>query len=153
MTTPEQLMRNILSDMRVELADGFDKNFERKGFFGQKWPERKNLAARGSLMIVSARLRRGNRGRVRGQGVEFVNSMPYAAIHNEGGLYRESVRQHKRRNKKTGKTHEVSAHTRTMIMPRRRFVGDSPEVRTLIGEVITNNAKRYFTDLAKKIRK
>lgn len=29
----DQLKRNILSDMRVELAEEFDRNFERKAFF------------------------------------------------------------------------------------------------------------------------
>ena len=29
----EQLKRNILSDMRVELTEEFDKKFERKAFF------------------------------------------------------------------------------------------------------------------------
>lgn len=29
----EQLKRNILKDMRTELADEFDKNFDRKAFF------------------------------------------------------------------------------------------------------------------------
>lgn len=28
----EQLKRNILDDMRVELSDEFDKNFDRKAF-------------------------------------------------------------------------------------------------------------------------
>lgn len=29
----DQLKRNILNDMRVELAEEFDRNFERKAFF------------------------------------------------------------------------------------------------------------------------
>lgn len=36
----EQLKRNILSDMRVELTEKFDKNFERKAFFSDKWKKR-----------------------------------------------------------------------------------------------------------------
>lgn len=36
----EQLKRNILSDMRVELTEEFDKNFERKAFFTDKWKKR-----------------------------------------------------------------------------------------------------------------
>ena len=30
---PNKLKADILSDMRVELSDEFDRNFERKGFF------------------------------------------------------------------------------------------------------------------------
>ena len=36
----EQLKRNILKDMRTELADEFDKNFDRKAFFTKKWKRR-----------------------------------------------------------------------------------------------------------------
>ena len=34
----DQLKRNILNDMRVELADEFDRNFERKAFFTRAIP-------------------------------------------------------------------------------------------------------------------
>ncbi|MBR5898080.1 MAG: hypothetical protein IKZ14_01265 [Muribaculaceae bacterium] len=37
----DQLKRNILNDMRVELADEFDRNFERKAFFTRKWKPRR----------------------------------------------------------------------------------------------------------------
>ena len=49
----EQLKRNILSDMRVELTEEFDKNFERKAFFTDKWKKRANPNAKGSLLIVT----------------------------------------------------------------------------------------------------
>lgn len=37
MIDTQQLKRNILSDMRVELTEEFDRNFERKAFFTHKW--------------------------------------------------------------------------------------------------------------------
>lgn len=40
---PNQLKRNILSDMRVELKEEFDRNFERKAFFTRKWKPRRNI--------------------------------------------------------------------------------------------------------------
>ena len=46
----EQLKRNILKDMRTELADEFDKNFDRKAFFTKKWKRRANPDAKGSLL-------------------------------------------------------------------------------------------------------
>ena len=33
MLDPKTLKKNIISDMRVELAEEFDKNFTRKAFF------------------------------------------------------------------------------------------------------------------------
>jgi len=153
MPTPDKLMHNILSDMNVKLASEFHKNFSRKGFFTKKWPDRKNTKALGSLMTVTGVLRGGIKSRVLGNGVEFSSDVPYAAKHNEGGTYHEKVREHTRRNKKTGKSYRVKSFNRTVIMPRRRFIGESPEVRHIIGDVIAKNATRYFTDLAKKIRK
>lgn len=54
---PDQLKRNILNDMRVELADEFDRNFERKAFFTRKWKPRR-INSRGSLLIVTGALHR-----------------------------------------------------------------------------------------------
>ena len=36
----KDLLHRILSDMRVELTEEFDKNFERKAFFTDKWKKR-----------------------------------------------------------------------------------------------------------------
>ena len=35
------LKQKILNDLRVELSDEFDRNFQRKAFFDQSWPPRK----------------------------------------------------------------------------------------------------------------
>ena len=53
----EQLKRNILSDMRVELTEEFDKNFERKAFFTDKWKKRANPNAKGTLLMVTGTMR------------------------------------------------------------------------------------------------
>ena len=34
-------MKNILTDIKVELSQEFDQNFERKAFFDKKWKDRK----------------------------------------------------------------------------------------------------------------
>lgn len=49
---PDQLKRKILSDMRVELAEEFDRNFERKKFFTDEheWKPRR-IDRRGSLQF------------------------------------------------------------------------------------------------------
>ena len=38
----QQVIRNILKDIKVELGDEFDRNFERQGFFSEKWQRRKS---------------------------------------------------------------------------------------------------------------
>ena len=42
MFNANKLKADILNDMRTELADEFDKNFDRKAFFTKKWKRRAN---------------------------------------------------------------------------------------------------------------
>jgi phage gpG-like protein len=82
---PNNFLHNILTDLKVELMDEFDMNFARKAFFDRAWPEVKHRNRRGSLMMRSGALRRGNRAQVVSNSIQFTNSLPYARIHNEGG--------------------------------------------------------------------
>ena len=93
----KDLLHSILSDMRVELSEEFDRNFERKAFFSDKWKRRANPNAKGSLLIVTGTLRRSIRSEVRGNGVRFSSAVPYASIHNEGGTGTKPVKAHTRR--------------------------------------------------------
>lgn len=44
------LKRKILTDLKVELLDEFDRNFERRAFFDRPWPDRSYPGGRGSLV-------------------------------------------------------------------------------------------------------
>lgn len=81
----DDFVRLLLTDLKVELMDEFDRNFERKAFFDIPWPEVARANKRGSLLMRSGALRRGNRAKVAGLTIVFTNSMPYARIQNEGG--------------------------------------------------------------------
>lgn len=148
----EQLKRNILSDMRVELSEEFDKNFERKAFFSEKWKPRANPNYKGSLLIVTGTMRRSIKAQVKGNGVRFSSAVPYAAIHNEGGKGTKTVRQHTRTSRK-GKQYTVRAHTRKFTMPKRQFVGDGKRTQEIIRGVIADNLKTYNIQLTKFLKK
>lgn len=152
MIDPEQLKRNILNDMRVELSEEFDRNFTRKAFFTKKWKRRADPNAKGSLLIVTGTLRRSIRSEVKGDGVRFTSAVPYASIHNEGGSGTKSVRQHTRTSRK-GRQYTVRAHTRRFTMPQRQFVGDGPRTREIIKGVIDDNLKDFDMQLSKFIKK
>ena len=84
--TIDTLIRNILSDMRVDLLDEFDRNFERQSYFGRAWQRRKSPLRDGALLQQSGALRRSiKRPRMSDTGVTFSSSLPYAGIHNDGG--------------------------------------------------------------------
>ena len=148
----EQLKRNILSDMRVGLKEEFDKNFERKAFFSDKWKKRQYKNPKGSLLIVTGTLRRSIKAEIRGNGVRFSSAVPYASIHNEGGTGTKPVRAHTRRGKK-GKTHQVKAHTRNFKMPQRQFIGDGKRTQEIIKGVISDNLKDFNIQISKILKK
>ncbi len=146
---PNQLKRSILSDMRVELKEEFDRNFERKAFFTRKWKPRRNNR-RGSLLIVSGALRRSISASVKGNGVAFTSNVPYAVAHNEGLSGSIPIKAHNRR--RGGKVHTVRAHQRRVSLPERRFIGDGPQPQKIIRSVIEDNLKDFNVKLTNFIR-
>ena len=78
--------KRILSDIRVELGDEFDRNFERQGFFTEAWKRRKSpVRGEGHILVDSGDLRRSIKSRSDASSITFYSTSPYAAIHNEGG--------------------------------------------------------------------
>ncbi len=139
MLDANKLKADILSDMRVELSDEFDRNFERKAFFSDKWKPRAHDYPRGSLLVVTGAMRRSTRGEVSGDGVRFTSSEPYTTLHNEGGNGYKQVKSHTRRSKK-GKTYTVSTHKRKFNMPQRQFIGGIKDI-FIFGDIVKGHCK------------
>ena len=152
MLDPNKLKADILEDMRVELSDEFDRNFERKGFFSDKWKPRAHDYPRGSPLMVTGAMRRSTQGEVSGNGVRFTSSEPYTSLHNEGGTGFKQVKAHTRRSKK-GKIYTVRAHQRRFNMPQRQFIGDGPDTQRIIRTVIDDNLKQFNLSLTQLLRK
>ena len=81
-----KLIADILDDIRVELLDEFDSNFERKAFFAEGW-QRKRPGYRSDkpLLLDTGNLRRSIRAETTQKSVIFTANTPYASIHNFGG--------------------------------------------------------------------
>ena len=118
MLDPKTLKNNIIADMRVELAEEFDKNFTRKAFFTDKWKKRRNPNALGSLLVFTGSLRRSIQAKETPDGVRFTSNQPYATLHNEGGKGSVTVRQHTRKSI----IHDKPSTCRSSEMPTQ---GDS----------------------------
>jgi phage gpG-like protein len=176
----KEFLKKILSDLRVELADEFDKNFERKAFFGKPWDGRKS-GRKGSLMVVTGRLRRSLRARVHGEAVVFTSDTPYASIHNEGGRIKVTAKMKRYfwakyyelsgRVKVNARTRTISKATQkysleaeyykslalmrvgSMIkIPERRFIGNAPEVKDAVKRVSDRSMKEFYKDLYNKLK-
>ena len=152
MRTGEQLKKDIISDMRVELAEEFDKNFTRKAFFTNKWKKRRNPNALGSLLVVTGSLRRSIQAKETPDGVRFTSNQPYATLHNEGGKGSVTIRQHTRKSKK-GKSYTVRQHNRAVNVPQRQFVGDGQDTQRIIKNVIDDNLEQYKQEIIKALKK
>ena len=151
MRNAQQLKKDIISDMRVELAEEFDRNFTRKAFFTKKWKKRKDPNALGSLLVVTGSLRRSIQAKETPDGVRFTSNQPYATLHNEGGKGSVTVRQHTRKSKK-GKSYTVRQHNRAVNVPQRQFVGDGNDTQRIIKNVIDDNLEQYNQEIIKALK-
>jgi len=169
--------KTILKDLQVELSDEFDKNFERKAFFNEKWPQTKWANGKGSLMTRTGAGRRSIYSKIEGDGIVWRSSLPYMAIHNEGGsievtaqmkkffwaMYYKSSNaiskkangdfaNTKRNQKLTGeaaiwKSLALMKVGKKMKIPERRFIGDHPQVKQSVKRVVDGVMKEIDADL------
>ena len=163
----------ILRDLRVELADEFDRNFERKAFFDQPWPSTKMHNRRGSLMLRSGYLRRSLRSNISGNEIRFTSSAIFAKIQNNGGNIRVTGKMKRffwamfYKTSKKGKTGDrivtpEAAMWKAMALkpvgtvitiPARPFIGNHPRVDASVVRVFESNLKDLETYLNTIIKK
>ena len=175
MSDMDRIIRHVLSDIRVDLSDEFDKNFERQAFFSEAWARRKSpTRPGGSILIDKGTLRRSIGSQSTNTSITFQSTAPYAAIHNDGGDITVTAKMKRffwykyysttgsfgrkkngepRRDKRTiqlGTEAEFWKHMALMkvgskiTIPRRRFLGQSPEVERIVREIIEDNLTEYF---------
>lgn len=170
-----KIIRRILKDIRVEMSDEFDRNFERQAFFNEAWARRKSPTRPGrAILIDSGQLRRSIGSRMTENSIVFYTTLPYAAIHNEGGeikvtkkmkryfwhKYYEATGSFGRRKdgtlRKDKRTVQLGTEAEfwkfmalkkegsTIKIPRRQFLGTSPEVEQSVRKIIEENITEYF---------
>ena len=171
----QTIVRRILKDIQIDLADEFDKNFERQAFFSESWARRKSPTRPGGHILVdTGGLRRSIKSVKDANSISFSSSLPYAEIHNEGGeitvtakmkrffwhKYYEASGSFGRRKdgskRKDKRTVQLSTEAefwkmmalmkvgKKIVIPRRRFLGTSPEVEKMVREIIEENLDEYF---------
>ena len=83
----------ILRDVQIKLKDEFDRNFERQGFFSERWARRRSPLRPGRATLVdTGGLRRSVQSKITSGGVTFYSAHPAADIHNEGGEIKVTAR-------------------------------------------------------------
>lgn len=173
-----RIIKRILKDIRVEMGDEFDRNFERQAFFSEAWARRKSPIRNEGRAILTdtGQLRRSIQSRTTENSITFYTDLPYAEIHNDGGEIKVTKRMkgyfwHKymtaagvlvwarrkdgslRRDKNTRAINDEAEFWKFMALkkegstikiPRRRFLGTSPEVEQAVREIIEENITEYF---------
>lgn len=173
----DRLIRNILKDIRVDLTDELDRNFERQAYFSEAWARRKSpTRPGGAILIDTGALRRDIQSKVSNDNIEFFSTLPYAGIHNEGGTIKVTAKMkrffwhkymsttgafgrkkngEKRNDKRTRQLSSEAEFWKLMALmkvgkeikiPRRRFLGISPEVEKIVREIIEENLADYFNN-------
>lgn len=158
----QKFHQNILKDVKTELADEFDRNFQRKAFFDRSWPKNKLINRRGSQMARTNNLRRSLRANISGDRIVFSSSLPYASVQNEGGTvvvtakmkrffwamyYQTAGKISKRKDGSTSNSKRNQGLTieamqwknlalmkvgQTVKIPERRFIGEHPRIREVL---------------------
>lgn len=173
----EAFFRMILKDLKVELDDEFDRNFERKAFFDQKWPQTKWANNKGSLLNRTGTGRRSISSKIEGDRIVWRSSFEYMALHNDGGeitvtpamirffwaMYYKAIGglskrsngqvANNQRNRKLAseasiwKALALQKSGSKMKIPRRRFIGDHPQVDAAIKRITDAAVKHLENDL------
>ena len=144
----KRFIRLTLKDISVKLGDEFDRNFEREAFFNDApgWARRKfNDDKSRGLLSREGTLRRTikDEASVTDRSVIFTSSVPYAAIHNEGGTITV-----------TRKMKKYFWYRYLLIMGSKRSRPDKPKFteklqRKKSGELRDNQKNRELTEEAK----
>jgi len=171
---------NVLKDLKVELKDEFDRNFQRKAFFDKAWPKNKLINQRGSMMMRNGHLRNSIESRIQGDKIIFSSSLPYASIHNEGGeitvtpkmksyfwamYYKTSGGMSKRKDgtaSRNQRNQRLSIEAmqwknlalmkvgQKLTIPERKFIGHHPQVNKMVKDVVGENLKGILEQIKQK---
>lgn len=168
----KQILKDIRVEMEDEFKTNFERQaFFSEAWERRKSPIRNEERA---ILIDTGQLRRSISSRVTENSIVFYTDLPYAAIHNDGGEIKVTKRMkgyfwHKyyeatgsfgrrkdgslRKDKKNARLSTESEFWKFMALkkegstikiPRRRFLGTSPEVEQAVRKIIEENITEYF---------
>lgn len=165
----KKLIKNIINDIRVDLDEAYDQNFEKKYFFGTPWaPLSKNYhPTTGSMLLRTGMMRKSLfPSKIKGTSLIYTSSVPYTGLQNDGGTIHQSfVPSPKQRKWAWAQFHETKDEkyrrialckriNRTFTVPARPFIGDHQRVRDIIEETASDTiAEAVAKDMEQLIKK
>lgn len=166
------IIKDIGVELGDEFDENFERQgFFSEAWQRRKSPIRNEGRA---ILVDSEQLRSSIGQRTTENSITFFSNLPYAGIHNDGGeivvtkrmkgffwgKYKEAIgsfgRKKNGERRKDKRTIQLSTEAefwkfmalmkvgRTITIPRRRFLGTSPEVEQTVREIIEENITEYF---------
>lgn len=173
-TIIKNILRDIQVEMTDEFDKNFERQaFFSEAWQRRKSPTRPG----GHILVDTGTLRRSIHSVIKEKSIVFRSDLPYASIHNEGGeikvtakmkrffwhKYYETTGSFGRRkdgsSRKDKRTVQLSTEAEfwkfmalmkvdsTIKIPKRQFLGTSPEVEQTIREIIEENITDYFNTI------
>lgn len=167
----KRILKDIQVEMGDEFDRNFERQaFFSEAWARRKSPTRPG----GPILIDTGQLRKSISSRTTEDSITFYTDLPYAEIHNDGGEIRVTRRMkgwfwHKYREaggafgrRKDGTPRKDKRNVQltseaefwkfmalkkegsTIRIPRRRFLGASPEVEQAVREIVEENLTEYF---------
>lgn len=171
-----RILRDIQVELKDEFDKNFERQaFFSESWQRRSSPTRRG----GHILVGTGSLRRSITTRVTDNSIRFFSTLPYASIHNEGGeiVVTERMKRYfwhkhyeatsgfgrkkdgsKRNDKRTRRLTEEAEFWKWMALkkagtkiriPRRQFLGASPEVEKAVTEIIEENLNEYIEDTIK----
>lgn len=171
-----RILRDIQVELKDEFDKNFERQaFFSESWQRRRSPTRSG----GHILVQTGGLRRSVQSRVTDSSIMFFSTLPYASIHNDGGeiVVTERMKRYfwhkhyeatggfgrkkdgsKRNDKRTRQLSEEAEFWKWMALkkagtkiriPRRRFLGASPEVEKAVREIIEENLNEYIEDTIK----
>jgi len=169
-----QILRDIQVELGDEFDRNFERQaFFSEAWQRRRSPTRPG----GHTLVDSGSLRRSIHSRITDDSIVFYSDLPYAAIHNEGGEIVVTARMKRyfwykhyssagsfgrkkdgslRRDRRNRQLASESDFWRAMALmkagstiriPRRQFLGTSPEVEAAVREIIEDNLNEYINNI------
>lgn len=174
-----KILRDIRVELSSEFDRNFERQaFFSTAWQRRRSPVRQ----KGHILVSTGNLRRSIKAQVGTDSITFRSDLPYAAIHNEGGDIKVTARMKRFfwakyysavggfRRRKDGSLSRSKAQVQlsteaefwqhlalmkvgsTIRIPRRQFLGTSPELEQSVTRIITDNINEYIESLVDKLK-
>lgn len=160
----------MIDDIRVELTEEFVNNFDRHAFFDKPWKPWKNTpkgskGGKREILVNTGNLKNSISSTATGNTIKFTSYAPYASLQNDGGTVHQTfvpttktrrwawVQYRETKNEKFKRMALCKKINRTFCVPARPFIGDHPQVRKSIDNIVSDTiAKCVAKEIGKDLK-